>query len=93
MKLLILLFSFSAIAASHRGIFTAQEVEPILVWEYVAGSDEWVRKGSKPLYSLEVEYEININGEAASLKPLMSGAKDIDTNFNADVIDTLLSLA
>jgi hypothetical protein len=94
MKFLILLFSFSALASNHRGNFTAQEVEPILVWEYVSatcaaetpyecGSDEWVRKGSRPLYTLEVEYDISFKGEASDHKPLLTGARDIDTNFNA----------
>lgn len=108
MKFLILLFSFSAFAATHHGTFTAVEVEPILVWEYVSatctrsesescncsdegcqtcsvnvayecGGDEWVRKGSKPLYELEVEYDIN-----SSLQPIISGTKEIDKDFTAE---------
>ncbi len=113
MKLFILLFSFSAFASNHQGSFTALEVEPVLVWEYVSstcnrsesqscncddqgcqtcsydvpyecGSDEWVRRGSRLLYSLEVEYDITINGEASSVKPLLTGTKEIDKDFKAE---------
>lgn len=97
MKLLILLFSFSAFAANFQETFKAQEVEPILVWEFVSatcsgevpyecGSDEWVRKGSRPLYSLEVEYDISITGEASDLKPALTGTKEIDKGFKAETI-------
>jgi len=118
MKLFILLFSFSAFAANYQGTFTAQEVEPILVWEYVSascarteyqtcncddqgcqtcsydvyyecGSDQWVRKGSKPIYNLEVEYDINLKGEPVDLKPALANIKEIDKDYKAESLLTI----
>lgn len=109
MKSLLALFvSFSAFASPFSGSFKAQEVEPIMVYEYVSatcsrtlggqtcdengctdnswteyyecGGDEWVRKGSKPLYDLEVHYQIEVKGDAL-YTPAISGIKEIDSGY------------
>lgn len=110
-SLLALCLSFSAFASPFTGSFKAQEVEPIMVYEYVSatcsrtlggqscddtgctdnswteyyecGADEWVRKGSKPLYDLEVQYQIEVKGDAL-FTPTLFGSKEIDRGYGPE---------
>lgn len=52
---------------------------------YECGSDQWVRKGSKPLYELEVEYAIKVTGDS-HVVPVLTAAKEIDHNFGPETL-------
>lgn len=79
--ILLAVLSFPLFAQNHSGHFSAVEVEPVLVWEYVPdhGGNEWVRKGSKPIKSHQIAYTIK-----SSVSPSLSASKDIDTKFNPE---------
>lgn len=79
--ILLAVLSFPLFAQTHSGTFSAVEVEPVLVWEYVPehGGNEWVRRGSKPVKNHQVQYSIK-----SSVTPVLSSAKDIDTKFTPD---------
>ena len=78
---LLVVLSFPLFAQIHSGQFTATEVEPILVWEYIPqhGGNEWVRRGSKTVKIHQVNFQIK-----SSVAPILSSAKDIDTKFTAE---------
>jgi hypothetical protein len=79
--ILLAVLSLPLFAQNYTGTFSAVEVEPILVWEYVPehGGNEWVRRGSKPLKTHTVNYHLK-----SSHPPALSAAKDIDTKFSSE---------
>lgn len=54
-----------------------------MVWEYNPehGGNEWVRRGSKLIRTHKIQYQIQ-----SDIRPILSGAEDIDQNFTADLL-------
>lgn len=52
---------------------------------YECGGDEWVRRGSKPLLDLEVEYKIEFSNMTPGLNPVLRlNEKEIDKGFTKE---------